>query len=464
MKLRTGLVFGVFALAASPLLFAQPAESQLVLMRTNLGDIEVSLLPGTAPATVANFLSYMNKGAYDNTIFHRSVRGFIIQAGGYKWDGSRATEIPQDPPVRNEFGLSNIRGTIAMAKLGDNPNSATNQWFFNLGDNSANLNNQNGGFTVFGRISSAAGLAIMDKIAAVPVPSGVLASPFDQIPLQDYTGGDVKEANLIIVRSIRAVERPTQPTIQSGGVVTASAFGAQAVAAPGSFIEVYGANLGGDVTRTWATADFTNGRAPTALEGVSVSINGQPCFISYVSPTQVNAQIPVNVPIGEPLPVVVTHRGVSSAATPLPVRSVAGGLLAPASFKVGEKQYVVAIRPSTNAFISNGTITGVAASPAVPGETVVFYGTGFGQIGGSTTSLGGQVAEGTSRILSPVEFKFGSTVATVSYAGLTPGLVGLYQFNVVIPANAGAGDVELTVSQGGAPIAQKLFIPIAAAN
>lgn len=463
MKLRTGLAACFFALSVSTSLLAQPAESQLVLMKTNLGDIEVTLLPGTAPATVANFLSYMNKQAYDNTIFHRSVRNFIIQAGGYKWDGSRAVEIPQDPPVRNEFGLSNSRGTIAMAKLGDDPNSATNQWFFNLGDNSANLNNQNGGFTVFGRIASAAGLVIMDKIAAVPVP-GVLASPFDQIPLQNYTSGDVKEDNLIIVRSIRLVERPTQPTIQSGGVISASAFGGQAAAAPGSYIEVYGANLGGDVSRTWATADFTNGRAPTALEGVSVSINGQPAFVSYVSPTQVNVQIPASVPTGEPLPVVVTHRGVSSTSTPLLVRSTAGGLLAPPSFKVGDKQYAVAIRPSTGAFISNGTITGVAASPAVPGETLVFYGVGFGLIGGSTTSLGGQIAEGTSRILAPVEFKFGSTVAAVAYAGLTPGLVGLYQFNVVVPANAGTGDVELVVSQGGTPIAQRLFIPVAAAN
>ncbi len=151
-------------------MLAQPADTQLVLFKTTLGEIEVTLLPGTAPATVANFLNYAGKQAFDNTIFHRSVRGFIIQAGGFKWNGTKVDEIPQDPTVKNEFSLSNTRGTIAMAKLGDNPNSATNQWFFNLGDNSGNLNNQNGGFTVFGRISNQAGLTVMDSLAAVSTP------------------------------------------------------------------------------------------------------------------------------------------------------------------------------------------------------------------------------------------------------------------------------------------------------
>ncbi len=446
-----------------PLALAQPADTQLVLLKTTLGEIEVTLLPGTAPASVANFLNYVSKQAFDNTIFHRSVRGFIIQAGGFKWSGSKVDQIPEDPAVKNEFSLSNTRGTIAMAKLGDNPNSATNQWFFNLGDNSANLNNQNGGFTVFGRISNQAGLTVMDKLAAVSTPSPAPASPFDQIPLLNYNGGDIKEENLLIVRSIRLVERPPQPAIRSeSGVILAGAFGGNAVAAPGAFIEIYGANLGGEVSRGWdVEKDFTNGRAPTALEGVSVTVNGQPTYISYVSPTQLNVQIPANVPTGEPLPVVVTHRGVSSNAVRLPVLDQAGGLLAPASFKVGAKQYVAAIRPAAGlVFISNGTIPGLPAAPAVPGETLVFYGTGFGLIGGITTSLGGDIAQGTSRVLAPVQFKFGGTTAVVSYAGLTPGLVGLYQFNVVVPASVASGDVELEVTQAGQPIAQKLFISV----
>jgi len=433
-----------------------------------LGEIEAQLLPGNAPATVANFLSYMNKNAYNGTIFHRSVRGFIIQSGGFRWTGSAIADIPQDPPVRNEYGLSNTRGTIAMAKLGDNPNSATNQFFFNLSDsNAGNLNNQNGGFTVFARVTSAAGLAVMDRLAAVPAPSpGPLPSPFDQIPLQNYTGGEVKGENLLIIESIRAVERPAQPIIRGeSGAIQASAFGGGTVAAPGSFIEIYGSSFSSaEVARSWdVSKDFVNGRAPTTLEGVSATINGQPTFISYVSPTQLNVQIPANVPTGEPLDVRVSHRSVSSDPVRITLRDQAGGLLAPASFKVGDRQYVAALR-TNGSFVTNGSIAGLPAAPAVPGETLLFYGTGFGLIAGTTKSLGGDIAEGLSRVIAPVQFRFGNAVAQVTYAGLTPGLVGLYQFNVVVPADTHTGDVELTVTQAGAPIAQKLTIPVRAAG
>ena len=461
-------LLGALALACAltpSLLMAQQIQTQLVVFKTSLGDIEVTLYPTIAPATVANFLNYVNKQAYDNSFFHRSVRSTslsIIQGGGFKWDGSKAVEIPQDNPVINEFNLSSTRGTIAMAKLGTDPNSATNQWFFNTADNSANLNNQNGGFTVFGRVTSQTGLMVMDKLQAVNVPNpSPLSSPYDSIPLLNYVSGDVKEEHLLFVRSIRLLERPPKPSIRSdNGAILASAFGGGTVAAPGAFIEVYGDNLAGAESRSWAGADFVNNRAPTSLDNASVTVNGQPTFMSYVSATQLNVQIPANVPTGEPLDVVVTYRGVSSDSVRIGMVDQAGGLLAPPSFKVGDKQFVVAVRPATGAFISNGTIAGLSAAPAVRGETLVFYGTGFGLIGGSTTSLGGDIAQGTSRVLAPVQFKFGAATGQVAYAGLTPGLVGLYQFNVVVPADAPAGDVQLQVIQAGAPIAQKLFIPV----
>ncbi len=146
--------------------------------------------PGAgAPQTVQNFAQYVTAGAYTNSIIHRLVPGFVIQGGGFTANGLGQTlsnpgaaigTIPTNPPVQNEFspGRSNLRGTIAMAKLGDNPNSATSQWFFNLGDNSANLNNQNGGFTVFGQVRTAADLAPVNAIANVSRFNG--ASFFNQ--------------------------------------------------------------------------------------------------------------------------------------------------------------------------------------------------------------------------------------------------------------------------------------------
>jgi cyclophilin family peptidyl-prolyl cis-trans isomerase len=140
-----------------------------------------------APLTVQNFINYTNGGDYINSIIHRSVTNFVVQGGGFTVNQLNIASVPTDPPVQNEFSAtrSNLRGTIAMAKQGGNPNSATSQWFFNLGNNSANLDNQNGGFTVFGEVLSTADLATIDAIAAVPVFNGSGLNPaFSEIPLQ----------------------------------------------------------------------------------------------------------------------------------------------------------------------------------------------------------------------------------------------------------------------------------------
>jgi cyclophilin family peptidyl-prolyl cis-trans isomerase len=183
----------------------------VVRFTTVLGNIDVQLRPDVAPLTVANFLGYVNStvtGAnYNSSIIHRSVPGFIIQGGGYYLtSASLIGTITAGPTVANEFHLSNTRGTIAMAKLGSDPNSATDQWFFNLADNSANLDSQNGGFTVFGSVIEG-DLATMDAIANVPVPNpGPLASPFDSIPLLNYTyPNTVAPSNLVIVNSVAPI-------------------------------------------------------------------------------------------------------------------------------------------------------------------------------------------------------------------------------------------------------------------
>jgi cyclophilin family peptidyl-prolyl cis-trans isomerase len=123
-----------------------------------------------APATVENFLNYVDDGDYVNSIIHRSVADFVVQGGGFTVEDLEVEPVPTDAPVVNEFSpdRSNLRGTIATAKLGNDPDSATSQWFFNLGDNSANLDNQNGGFTVFGEVLTEADLAPIDAIANLP--------------------------------------------------------------------------------------------------------------------------------------------------------------------------------------------------------------------------------------------------------------------------------------------------------
>ena len=140
-----------------------------------------------APLTVENFLNYVNDGRYTNTFIHRSVPDFIIQGGGFTVDESGIDQVPANPPVQNEFSpnRSNLQGTIAMAKLGNDPNSATNQWFFNLNDNSSNLDSQNGGFTVFGQVLGNDDLATIEAIANIPTFDVTnFNSAFGNLPLK----------------------------------------------------------------------------------------------------------------------------------------------------------------------------------------------------------------------------------------------------------------------------------------
>jgi cyclophilin family peptidyl-prolyl cis-trans isomerase len=137
------------------------AGTKKVKLETSMGDIILELNEDAAPVTVKNFLQYIEEGFYDGTIFHRVIPRFMIQGGGFTPD---MKDKQTHPPIVNEYRLSNVRGTVAMAKIGGNPNSATSQFFINLSDNSR-LDSQNGGFTVFARVVE--GMDVVGSIAAV---------------------------------------------------------------------------------------------------------------------------------------------------------------------------------------------------------------------------------------------------------------------------------------------------------
>ncbi len=149
-----------------------------VRLVTDFGDIVMELLVEDAPITTDNFIQYIEDGFYDGTIFHRVVPNFVVQGGGFL-PGFIQPEGLRDP-IPNEFdpANSNIRGTVAMAKLGGDPDSATSQFFVNLSDNSANLDNQNGGFTVFAVVVE--GMNVVDMIAAVELDG---ETPVDDVIL-----------------------------------------------------------------------------------------------------------------------------------------------------------------------------------------------------------------------------------------------------------------------------------------
>ncbi len=163
-----------------------PAVRVAIRLGVETRHIDLALLPDAAPRTVANFLAYVDAGRYAANFFHRSVRNFVIQNGGFRFVNDTTFDyVATSDPVPNEPGVSNTRGTVAMAKLGDNPDSATSQWFINLGDNSSNLDAQNGGFTVFARVLGD-GMTVADAIAALPAYDATPAPfylPWNELPL-----------------------------------------------------------------------------------------------------------------------------------------------------------------------------------------------------------------------------------------------------------------------------------------
>jgi len=191
------------------------ANESVVTIETSLGSFQMELLADDAPKTVRNFLNYLERGAYDGTFFHRSVPGFVVQGGGFAYDPltNRAPGIAVDPPVVNEFGESNVRGNVAMAKTAAGPDSATSQWFVNLADNSANLDNQNGGFTVFARVIGD-GMQVVDAIAALPRANLDGGGTFAETPTINYTG-TVSSSIFVTINKASAV---TEPDFDGDGI------------------------------------------------------------------------------------------------------------------------------------------------------------------------------------------------------------------------------------------------------
>ncbi len=161
MKLLTSLLLATLVFVGAP------AWAQKVRLATTAGDIVVELDAAKAPKTVANFVAYVRAGHYDGTIFHRVIDGFMIQGGGYRPDLSeKPTRAPI--PLESRNGLSNLRGTIAMARTGV-PDSATSQFFINVADN-LGLDQPNArdgeGYAVFGKVVE--GMDVVDRIKAAP--------------------------------------------------------------------------------------------------------------------------------------------------------------------------------------------------------------------------------------------------------------------------------------------------------
>jgi uncharacterized protein (TIGR03437 family) len=221
----------------------------------------------------------------------------------------------------------------------------------------------------------------------------------------------------------------------------------QPAIASGGFVSIVGTGFGNS-TRSWTASDFSGNNLPVSLDGVSVTINGQPAFVEYISPTQINAIAPDDDTIGQVTVQVTTPQGASYGVTVLKQK------LSPALFtyQSGTTSYVVAIH-------LDGTLvgpTGPSSRPAVPGELIEIYGTGFGPANPAAPTA--QLVSQAAPLSLPATVTIGGVNAQVQWAGLVSS--GLYQLNVQIP-NGATGDQPVQASVSGFQSVANVFIAVA---
>jgi uncharacterized protein (TIGR03437 family) len=441
--------FPVFiALAA----FSGSLNAQTVRFQTTLGGIDVVLTPSVTPVTVANFMSYVNSGGYADTIIHRSltiaaaVPPYVIQGGGYVLNGLVPILTPQNPPITNEFNISNTRGTLAMALSGSGINSATNEWFFNTADNSGTLDSQD--FTVFGNVANDAGLAVMDAINALPtyLENYGQDANFMDLPLNNYTCCDSipKSANFVFVNSIT----PISPAILAAGVTNAATAlsNSSTGISPGEMLTLYGQNFAnnppapsylGPTQVTTLRLDSTGTTVISSLEGTEVLFNGFPGPMIFTSDGQIAVIVPYEIANQGTVSVVVSYLGIQSSPMQFNVVPANPGLF---TLNQSGKGDAAIVRASDGSVVST-------ASPAKQGDSLQLYGEGYGV---TSPILPDGVLVG-SALPVPIVLLIDGKVVPTLYAGTAgSALNGMMQVNFLVPQQMAPGSHQIQVKVGNA--------------
>lgn len=282
--------------------------------------------------------------------------------------------------------------------------------------------------------------------AQINVPRSVSVAPNGDVYIGDFGNN--------VVRVLTPSLSSGAPAITNGGVIGDSDFGGFTAFSPATWMVIYGANLATN-KRAWTAADFNGNSAPTSLDGTSVTINGVPAFIGYISPGQVNVQVPSGIPSGIQL-LTLKSPGGTTATYQIVMSQLEPGLLAPPTFNIGGTQYIVAINPDGSYTLPAGAISGVTSHPAHAGDTLLLFGVGFGAV--TPNIPAGQLAQSLSNLASSFNISIGGVPANFTYDGLAPDFVGLYQFNVVVPQVT--GKVPVTFTLGGAGGTQTLYLSV----
>lgn len=260
----------------------------------------------------------------------------------------------------------------------------------------------------------------------------------------------------------------TPPVITS--VDSASGYGGYNYFASGTWLEIKGTNLAdaADPRLTaatnpgqWTTSDFTGSNAPTTLDGISVSINGKPAYVWYLSTGQLNVQAPEDTATGN-VAITVTNCKATSSPIMFARRALAPGFLAPSNYTANGTQYAVATFQSDGAYVLNtaaGASFGLTSRPAKPGDGIVLYGIGFGDVTKSPF-LPGVIVGAANTLVNPVTISFGPAKASIAYQGLAGGFVGLYEFYITVPSGLANGDYQINVTQGATTVPQTMSLTV----
>jgi uncharacterized protein (TIGR03437 family) len=289
------------------------------------------------------------------------------------------------------------------------------------------------------------------SIGTIPFPSsahnlGAVGFGFNGIPGPNVAYFDDIAVSVSPVGVAPAL-RSSQPLLQS--------FSGTPGLSSGTWVELYGTNLAA-TTREWNCNDFTANctQAPISIDGVSVNINSKPAFVRYVSPTQVNVQVPDDGVTG-PAPITITNAFGTSAPITMNRTAQSPALLTTPSFNAGGKQYVAALYPDNVTFVGRtGLIPGVPFRPARPGDAIVIYAVGCGPT--NPAHPAGTVVAAPLPVAGAVQVMFGQTMAQAQ--AFVSGL-GLCQFNVTVP-NLPSGDISIDASVNGSATGQTLFTTI----
>jgi uncharacterized protein (TIGR03437 family) len=283
-------------------------------------------------------------------------------------------------------------------------------------------------------------LSLSDASGTAPSTPSVSVSPA-ALSAGTYNGSiqisAASASNSPLSVAVTLTVSPAQPAVTVTAVVNAGSF--QPGIASGTWISIFGANLSQN-TYLWQASDLVNGALPTLLQGVSVTVNGLPAYVDYVSPTQINALAPDDDTLG-PVPVQVTTAGETSNAV-----TVQKSLFAPA-FLTFDGTHVAALHADYSLIGAPDLLPGAVTTPAQPGEIILLYGVGFGPANPPQPS-GQLVTTATPLATNAVQVTIGGQVATVAFSALTGS--GLYQFNVTVPALPN-GDAAVVATIGGVP-------------